>query len=59
MAKLKGNSFYMKMIKDIAQHYYTTFTADEKDVNNALRSMFFEDLEDSGEAYKIIREKER
>ena len=35
-AKLKGNSFYGKMIEDIARHHYTTFTADEKDVNMLL-----------------------
>ena len=58
-AKLKGNSFYGKMIEDIAQHHYTTFTADEKDVNDALRSPFFEDLEEIGEAYEIQERKRK
>ena len=40
-AKLKGNSFYGKMIEDIARHHYTTFTADEKDVNDALKITVF------------------
>ena len=58
-AKLKGNSFYGKMIEDIARHHYTTFTADEKDVNDALRSPFFEDLEEIGEAYEIQERKRK
>ena len=52
MAKLKGNSFYGKMIKDIAQHHYTTFTADEKDINDGLRSPFYENLEEIREIYE-------
>ena len=47
------------MIKDIARHHYTTFTADEKDVNDALRSMFFEDLEEIGEVYEIHKRKKK
>ena len=47
------------MIEDIARHHYTTFTADEKDVNDALRSPFFEDLEEIGEAYEIQERKRK
>ena len=58
-AKLKGNSFYGKIIEDIAQHHYTTFTSDEKDINDALRSPFFEDLEEISEAYEIQERKRK
>ena len=56
---MKGNSFYGKMIEDIARYHYTTFIADEKDVNDALRSPFFEDLEEIGEAYEIQERKRK
>ena len=58
-SKLKGNSFYGKMIEDIARHCYTTFTADENKVDAALRSPFFEDLEEVGDAYEIQERKRK
>ena len=56
---LKGNSFYGKMVEDIACRHYTTFTANEKDINDALRSPFFEDLEEIGEASEIQERKRK
>ena len=38
--KLKGNSFYGKMIEDIARHCYTTFTTDDKKVDAAQIAIF-------------------
>ena len=36
--KLKGNSFYGKMIEDLSRHKGTKFTREERDVDEALRS---------------------
>ncbi|XP_057292672.1 uncharacterized protein LOC130621406 [Hydractinia symbiolongicarpus] len=56
-AKLKGNSFYGKMIEDLARHANTTFTRDEKEVDAALRSPYQEDLEEIGDAYDLRKSK--
>ena len=52
-AKLKGNSFYGKMIEDKSRHTNTRFTSDENEVDKGLRSTFFTDLEEIGGAYEI------
>ena len=57
-SKLKGNSFYGKMIEDLEKHTNTTFTSKESNVDTALRSAFFEDLEEIDGAYEI-RERKR
>ncbi|XP_057302867.1 uncharacterized protein LOC130637032 [Hydractinia symbiolongicarpus] len=57
-AKLKGNSFYGKMIEDLARHNNTTFTKDEKVVDAAMRSPYLEDLEEIGDAYELRRLKQ-
>ena len=41
------------------RHHHTTFTADKKGVNDALRSLFFEDLEKIGEANDIQERKRK
>ena len=51
--KLKGNSFYGKMIEDLMKHLKTTFTIDEELVNESFRSPFFEDLEEINTTFKI------
>jgi hypothetical protein len=51
--KLKGNSFYGKLIEFLERHCNITFTKDERLVDAALRSPFFEDLEEIGDAYEI------
>ena len=40
VAKLKGNSFYEKMVEDLGRHKSTKFTRKEKVVDKALRSRF-------------------
>ena len=42
--KLKGSSFYRKMIEDLMKHQKTTFTANEELVIESFRSPFFEKL---------------
>ena len=39
-AKLKANSFYGKMIEDVARHVNTIFTSDENKVDKAMRSPY-------------------
>ena len=41
------------MIENVARHLHTTFTTNGNDVDIALRSPFFEDLEEIGDAYEI------
>ena len=52
VTKLKGNSFYGKMI-DLGRHKRTRFTREERSVDKALRSPFFNNLEEIGGAYEI------
>ena len=40
-AKLKGNSFYGKMIENLEKHMTTKFTTDEKLIDKIFRSPFF------------------
>ena len=53
VAKLKGNSFYGKMIEDLGPHKSTKFTRKEMVIDKALRSPFFDNLEEIGGAYEI------
>ena len=53
VAKLKGNSFYGKMIEDLGRHKSTKFTGEERSVDKALRLPFFGNLEEIGGAYEI------
>ena len=57
--KLKGNSFYGKMIENLLRHVKTSFTCDEKEVDEAFRSPFFEDLEEINGAFEIRERKKR
>ena len=41
VARLKGNSFYGKMIEDLGRLKSTKFTRKERAVDNALRFPFF------------------
>ena len=41
VAKLKGNSFYGKIIEDLGRHKSTKFTREERVVDKALRSPVF------------------
>ena len=58
-AKLKANSFYGKMIEDVARHCNTIFTSDENKVDKAMRSPYLEDLEEIGDAYEIREGKKK
>ena len=53
VAKLKGNSFYGKMIEDLGRHKSTKFARTEMVVDKAVRSPFFNNLEKIGGAYEI------
>ena len=53
VAKLKGNSFYGKMIEDLGRYKSTKFTREEMVVDKAVMSPFFDNLEEIGAAYEI------
>ena len=58
-AKLKGNSFYGKMIENLEKHMTTKFTRDEKLIDKIFRSPFFEDLEEISEGVFEVRQRKR
>ena len=58
VAKLKRNSFYGKMIEDKGSHKRARFTREEKVVDKALRSPFFDNLEEAGGTYEIKERKQ-
>ena len=55
--KLKGNSFYGKMIENLEKHKKIRYTKDEKEVDKAFRSTFFEDIEVINETYELTERK--
>ena len=57
--KLLGNSAYGKTIEDVTRQTNIIYTKDENVVDRALRSAFFEDLEEIGPAYKLESRKPR
>ena len=58
-AKLKGNSFYGKMIENLEKHMSTKFTRDEKLIDKIFRSPFFEDLEEINKGVFEVRQRKR
>ena len=58
-AKLKGNSFYGKMIENLEKHMNTKFTTDEKLIDEIFRSPFFDDLEEISEGVFEVRQRKR
>ena len=58
-AKLKGNSFYGKMIENLEKHMNTKFTKDEKLIDEIFRSPYFEDLEEINEGVFEVRQRKR
>ena len=58
-AKLKGNSFYGKMIENLEKHISTKFTKDEKLIDEIFRSPFFEDLEEINAGVFEVRQRKR
>ena len=57
--KLLGNSAYGKMIEAVERQKNVVYTKDERVVDRALRSVFFEDLEEIGAAYELESRKAR
>ena len=51
--KLLGNSAYGKFIEAMERQNKTLYTRDEEEVDKHLRSAWFKDLEEIGDAYKI------
>ena len=57
--KLKGNSFYGKVIEDLIRHLRTIFMTNEDLVDQSFRSPYFEDLEEINGAFEIKEHKRR
>ena len=53
MYKLLGNSAYGKFIEAVERQTKVLYTKNEDVVDKHLRSVWFEDLEEIGDAYKI------
>ena len=51
--KLIGNAIYGKFIEAVERQTKVLYTTDEDEVDKNLRSAYFEDLEEMGDAYKI------
>jgi len=57
--KLLGNSTYGKLIKVLERQTNVIYTKDEKVVDRALWSVYFEALDEIGEAYELESRKPR
>ena len=57
--KLLGNSAYGKLIQALEQQTHVIYTKDEKVVDRALQSAYFENLDEIGEAYELESGKPR
>ena len=57
--KLLGNSAYDKFIEAVERQLKVLYTKDENVVDKHLRSAYFEDLEEIGDAYKIESRKNK
>ena len=57
--KLLGNSAYGKFIEAVERQTKVLYTKDENVVDKHLRSVWFEDLEEIGDAYKIESRKNK
>ena len=57
--KLLGNSGYGKLIDALERQTNVIYTKDEKVVDRALRSAYFSDLDEIGEAYELESRKPR
>ena len=51
--KLLGNSAYGKFIEEVERQNKTVYTRDEAEVDKNLRSAWFKDLQEIGDAYRI------
>ena len=59
MFKLLGNSGYGKLIEALERQTNIIYTKDEKVVDKALRSAYFSDLDEIGQAYELESRKPR
>lgn len=57
--KEKEKALYGKMIEALERQTTVVYTKDEKVVDRALQSVYFEDLEEIGEAYELESQKSR
>ena len=57
--KFLGNSAYGKFIEAVERQTRVLYTKDEDEVDKHLRSAYFEDLEEIGDAYKIESRKNK
>ena len=57
--KLLGNSSYGKLIEALERQTRVIYTKDKKVVDRALRSAYFEDLDEIGQAYELESRKPR
>ena len=57
--KLLGNSRYGKLIEALERQTNIIYTNDEKVVDRALRSAYFSDLDEIGQAYELESRKPR
>ena len=57
--KLLGNSAYGKFIEAVERQNKTLYTRDEDEVDKHLRSAWFADIEEIGDAYKIELRKDK
>ena len=57
--KFLGNSAYGKLIEALERQTNTIYTKDEKVVDRALRSAYFSDLEEVGQAHELESRKPR
>ena len=55
--KLKGNSFYQKMIKDLERHSNIQFTTNRNNVVKAFKSPYLADITEIGKATQIVMRK--
>jgi len=51
--KLLGNNAYGKMLEAVERQTCVVFTTDEKLVERTLRSAYFEDVDELGQAYDL------
>ena len=58
-AKLKGNSFYGKMIENLEKHMNTKFTTDGELIDKIFRSPYFDDLEEISNGVFEVRQRKR
>ena len=57
--KLLSNSAYGKFIEAVERQNRTLYTCDEEEVDKHLRSAWFQDLDEIGDAYKIKLRKDK